>query len=254
MAAPPAARRGRDRAPDAGRGAGDERDPTREWLRGGEAPQLCFLERPVLDTELLGFGDRFVRRHRFRAADDVDRVHVELTRDARRARVGSEAEHADTGHEHDGGVGAAHRRRVRSRVAPVVGRIFVAILRVELAQSRDEVGLGRGRRNVENERPDLGANEVVGARSALANDGFDCFRGEEIEHEIAVGEPADDPVVGGAQAADVRGERGGERTSVGRRQRGEVGTRRSERIEAPALGDEPFRARDHIERKRRASF
>ena len=70
----------------------------------------------------------------------------------------------------------------------------------------------------------------------LRTTGFDALRGEEVEHQIAVGEPADDPVVGGAQAADVRSEGGGERTPAGRRQRGEF-------RDAPVRADRGARAR-----------
>ena len=61
--APSAASCARDRLADAARRAGDERDAAGVALRLRQPLQLRLLERPVLDAELLGLGDR-VRRSR----------------------------------------------------------------------------------------------------------------------------------------------------------------------------------------------
>src|SRR5947199_268700 len=70
------------------------------------APQLGFLQGPVLDTEFLFLGNRLVHRQGLRPTHDVDGVDVELTGDPGRGRVDAEAPHADAGDEDDGGIGA----------------------------------------------------------------------------------------------------------------------------------------------------
>ena len=99
---------------DAGRGAGDERDPGGERLGLRHPLELGLLERPVLDAELLRLVDRGVRRQALGAAHHVDRVDVELAGDAGGLLVLAVAEHADAGHQHDQRVGAADGRASRA--------------------------------------------------------------------------------------------------------------------------------------------
>ena len=157
---------------------------------GGRPPQLRLLERPVLDAELLGFGDRLVRRDRLGAAHDVDRVDVELAGDARGLGVRAEAEHADARHEHDRRVGAAHRRRCRRGVPPIVGRVLGAVLSVQLAQPRDAVDRRAAARRSRKQRPHLRAQEVVGARRAERDEPRRRLAGDEVEHHGRVDEAA----------------------------------------------------------------
>ena len=153
---------------DPRRRTGDEGDAALQRRRRRAHAQLALLELPVLDAELLVVVDRRVRRHRLGAAHHVDRVDVELAGDACRLRVGAEAPHADAGHEDDHRIGAAHRRRALLGVGVVVGagsRRGTA----RAARSRRVTLLveRRRRRQVEVQRPHLGAQEVVGARRAL---------------------------------------------------------------------------------------
>jgi hypothetical protein len=88
---------------DPGARAGHERDLAGERLGPRAALELALLQHPVLDAELLGLGDRRVRRQGLGSADRVDRGHVELPGDAGGLAVGAEAEHADSGNQEDGG-------------------------------------------------------------------------------------------------------------------------------------------------------
>ena len=151
---------------DAGAAAGDQGDPALQGLGLGAAAQLGLLELPVLDAELLAFRDGRVGRDRLGAAHHVDRVEVELARDPRGLLVGAEAEHADARDKHDRRVGAAHRRGVRRGVPLVVGLVVGAVGLVQLPEPGGYLIERRVRRQVEHHRPDLGAQEVVGAGGA----------------------------------------------------------------------------------------
>ncbi len=151
--------------------------------RGRPHPQLALLELPVLDAELLVVVDRLIRRHGFGPAHHVDRVDVELAGDASRLRIGAEAPHADTGHEHDDGIGAAHRRRAVIGVGVVVGLVVGAILLVQLLEAGTLLVDRRRRREIEVQRPHLGTQEVVGARRPLGGQTRRRFAGQEVEHD-----------------------------------------------------------------------
>ena len=156
-----------DRPADSRCRAGDEGDTTLQ-RRGRRAhAQLALLELPVLDAELLVVVDRRVRRHRFCTAHDIDGVDVELAGHQRRLGIGSEAPHAHAGNEDDHRIGAAHRRRAVVGVGVVVGAIVGAVLLVQFGDAGALFVERRRRREVDEERPHLGAKEVVGARRAL---------------------------------------------------------------------------------------
>ena len=216
-------------------------------LRLRHPRELGLLERPVLDAELLALVDRRVGRDRLGAAHHVDRVDVELAGDAGGLLVRAEAEHADAGHQHDRRVGAAHRRAVRGRVPLVVGGVLGAVLRVQLLQPRDDV-LDRGvRRQVDDQRADLGAQEVVGAGRAQRGQPRVLDRGEEVEDDVGVGEVPDLRLVGAREAADHRRQRGGLDPPLGVRQRLVAGQRRTERLGPAALGEEALRRPDDLQ-------
>ncbi len=125
----------RNGASDARASTGHERDPAGERFGFRESLELRLFEGPVLDAELLGFADRRIRADRLGATHHVDRVDVELARNASCLLVRTEAEHADAGHEHDGRVGAAHRRAFGCCVTFVVGPVFGSV-RVCSSRSR----------------------------------------------------------------------------------------------------------------------
>ena len=73
----------------------------------------------------------------------------------------------------------------------VVGAVLGAVGRVQLRQARD-APLDRARgRQVEHQRPDLGTQEVVGAGRAERGELGVPLAGQEVQHDIAVGEVAD---------------------------------------------------------------
>ena len=106
-------------------------------------------------------------RDRRGAAHHVDGVDVELARDARRRLVLGEGDHADAGHQVDDRVRVAHRRAVGVLAALVVGGVVGAVgldRRRQAGERRVEIGLGRV--EVDDQRADLGAQEMVGAGGA----------------------------------------------------------------------------------------
>ncbi len=242
-----------DRPADARSGAGDERDPAGQRPRLRQPLQLGLLEAPVLDAELLRLGDRRVRRDRLGAAHHVDGVDVELGGDPGGLLVGAEREHADAGHEHDRRVGAAHRgasparRGARSRRGSPRGTPAWSSRSRATASSSGAVG-GK----VEDERADLGAQEVVGARRAETGQARQLLAGAEVEHRGGIGEVADLHVVGRRQPADDRRQRGstGPTRIVGERL--ESGDDRAERLGVAPSGEERLGGADDLERVRLA--
>ena len=174
-----------DRLADPRPGPGDEGDLRRERLRLRQAGELRLFERPVLDPELLGLRDRGVGRERLGAAHDVDRVDVELAGDPRGLLVRTEREHPDPRHEDDRRVGAAHRRAVGRRVPLVVGggtrRDTPRGARAAGPRPSSSV---RGRRQVEDDRPDLRPQEVVRARGAQLGQPRVLGPGQEVEDDV----------------------------------------------------------------------
>ena len=192
------------------------------WLRGlGHPLELGLLERPVLDAELLGLVDGRVGRHRLGAAHDVDRVDVELAGDARGLLVLAVGEHPDAGHEHDGRVGPAHRGGVGGGVALVVGRVVLAVCRVQLAEARDasprpwrRTGRSTTRGLTLVRRKWSGHDVPSSARRASLS------LAEEVEHDVGVAEVAHHRAVLGGDGPDVRRQRRGLRAPLGLRQGG----------------------------------
>ena len=122
---------GGDRLPDTTGRPRHQRDPPGVSFRLGQAPQLRFLEGPVLDPELLSLVDRRIGGQRLGAAHDVDGVDVELADHTGRLLVLAVREHAYAGHEDDGRVRTARRRRVGRGVSVVVGRVVRSVALVE---------------------------------------------------------------------------------------------------------------------------
>ena len=215
---------GGDGLADAAGRAGDERDAAGVAARAWHPLELGLLEGPVLDAELLRLVDGRVGRHGLGAAHDVDRVDVELAGDPGGLLVLAEGEHPDAGHEHDGRVGTAHRGGVGGGVARVVGRVVLAVCRVQLVEARDDL-LDRGDgRQVDDERLDLGAEEVVGARRAERGEVGELVVAKELEHDVGVGEVTDHRAVLRGDRPDVGGQRRRLRMPIGLRQGGIPGT------------------------------
>ena len=219
------------REPDAGGGTRDDGDPAGERLGLRSPLQLQLLEDPVLHGELVGLVDRRVGRDALGAAHDVDGVDVELTGHPRRLLVRAEREHPDSRHEDDGRRGAAHRGGVRRGVPVVVGAVLLAVLLLEGAQPRDDLVERGVRRGVEQQRPHLGAQEVVRAAGPEVDELVGLGAREEVEHRIRVGVVADLAAVARRDAAQVREEGGGAAAAfVGLGQRGTARVDRSERL------------------------
>ena len=68
----------------------------------------------------------------------------------------------------------------------VVGAVVLAVGGVQLAQPFEHVLERRGRRQVEHQRPDLGAQEVVRARRAERGQRRVLAPGEEVEHDAGL--------------------------------------------------------------------
>ena len=92
---PPPASALADRAADAARGAGDERDLALQLAGRRRQRELVELERPVLDREALARVERDEAAERVRAGHDLDRAVVEVARQPRRLRRRAGADEAD---------------------------------------------------------------------------------------------------------------------------------------------------------------
>ena len=182
----------RGRKADAAGAAGDQRDAAGQGFRLRHALQLGFFEIPVLDVEGFLLGQAAIGGNAGRAAHHVDGVDVELAGDARGGLVRGERDHADAGHQIDHGIGIAHLRRARTLAALVVAGVALAIGLDRGLHARDEL-LDRLARRIEgqHQRPDLGAQEVIGARSAERREAGELFAADEFEHGFAVVEVTD---------------------------------------------------------------
>ena len=194
-----------DGAADAGAGACHQSDLPGQGSERGPTPQLRLLERPVLDGERLGLGHGGVGGHRLGAGHDVDRVEVELAGDARGIGGGAEAEHADSGHEEDLGVGAAQGGGVGPGVTPVVRLVIRSVLIVQSFETRAPLGSWGGRLvvlgvtgyswRVEKERADLRPQEMVGAGRAEVGQARRLGAAQEVEDSVVVEPVTDDSLV-----------------------------------------------------------
>src|SRR5262249_15017608 len=153
------------------------------------------LEEPVLDAERLLLGQAAVPRDALGAPHHADRVDVELAGDARLARARSEAPHADARREDDRRRGVAHRRRVGLLLALVVRRVLGAERFDELCETLPTVLDRRRRRQVEEERTDLRAQEMVRAARPEAREGGRFLAREEVYDDLVVAEVPDDAAV-----------------------------------------------------------
>ncbi len=164
------------RLADAAGAAGDERDLAGQRLGLGHALQLGFLEEPVFDVEGFLLGQALIFGNRRGAAHDVDGVDVELAGNAGRGLVLGEGDHAHAGDEIDHRIGIADGGRVVVLAALVIGRVIGAIGGDLIGQAGDDgIDIGLLRIEVDHQRPDFGAQEVVGAGGAQGRSGLRFF-------------------------------------------------------------------------------
>ncbi len=161
-----------------------------ELFLSGLAADLRLFERPVLDAE--GFAGRkrdvvvvhseevgrdaggglrnsiagLAVAKSARALHDADGIRVELAGDTGLSLILAEREHADAGDQNDGWAGVALLGRFGQRVLRVVLGVLGAIGLERGVDERGEFGGLVGWVPVDEQRADLGADEVVRAAGA----------------------------------------------------------------------------------------
>ncbi len=129
-------------------------------------------------------------------------------------------DHADAGDQIDDGVGVAKRRAVGMLAALVIGRIVLAVrldAGLQAFQRCRDIRLGGV--EIDNQRADLGAQEVVGAGRAERRERFHVLGADELQHGILVVEMADHMGLFRDHAADGRHQARGDGAAFRRRQR-----------------------------------
>ena len=86
----------------------------------------------------------------------------------------------------------------------VVGGVLVAVGRMELADPGLELFERRGPGQVDDERPHLRSQEVVGARRPERGEPWHLLAGDEVEDDVAVGVVAHLRAIRGCQSAKQR--------------------------------------------------
>ena len=185
--------------------AGDQGHAAGQALGLGHALQLGFFEQPVLDVEGFLLGQADVGVDAVGAAHHVDGVDVELAGDAGGGLVLREGQHADAGDQVDDGVGIAHGRAGWALAALVVGAVVGAVgFQRGIQAGQHGVHIGVAGVEVQHQRADLGAQEVVGAGRAQRGQLHQVVAADELQHRSAVVEVAQLALVG-ADAAAQRG-------------------------------------------------
>lgn len=167
--------------------------------------QLRFLELPVLDVERLLLGKAAVRRHLRRLAHHVDRIDVELGRNACRGLVGRKGDHAHARNQVHDRIGIAHRRRICPLAALVVRLVQLAIRQHGCRDPCNEICLGFGLGSEpQHEGRDLRSQKMVGARGADGSQRLECLAADELEYFGAVVEMTHLRPARGDEAANDR--------------------------------------------------
>src|SRR5262245_29068946 len=134
----------------------------------------------------------------------------------------------------------------------VVGRVLLAVLLMQLAEPQDHILDSGLRRQVDDERPDLGAQEVVRAgRAQSCQRGQLCSR-EEVQDNGRVVEVPDLCVVRRCETTDYRNQGRSAFLALVLGEWFEPGNDRTERLCRPAAGDELLRRTDDAQRVRLA--
>ena len=239
--------RGDHGAADPARGSRHERDPPLQLARRRRQRELVQLERPVLDLEALGRGQRDEAVERVRAGHHLHRAVVEVAREARAGERRRDADEPEVLHQHDARVRIHHRRA--GTVLGDVRAVVVAERRRELANARAQGGdvVDRG---VERhpERHALCVHEVVGAGGADLDEGGSRGRRDELERLCRLVDAEQLRALGRDGTTD-RGEQLQQRLVA----RGVVEARAGRPVEAHgalgALVDERDRLVDRIDRR-----
>src|SRR5690606_38572134 len=123
--------------------------------------------QPVFDIEGFLLGQPLIFADGRGSAHHVDGVDVEFAGNAGGGLVLGEGEHADARHEIDHGVGIAHGRRVVVFAAVVIGLVVDTVGGDLVGKAGNHgVHIRIGRIEVDHQRADLGAQEMVGAGGA----------------------------------------------------------------------------------------
>ncbi len=192
-------------ATDAAGAAGDEGNLARKALRLRHALQLGFFEQPVLDVEGFLFRQALIFGNRRGAAHDVDGVDVELAGDAGGGLVAGEGQHADARNQEDDRVGVAHGGRVVMLAVVVVAGVIGAIILQRLVETGDDcIDIRLRRIEIDDQRADLGAQEVVRAAGAERTERPQVLRVDEFENGILVVEMTELALRLADTAADLR--------------------------------------------------
>ena len=191
-----------DRAPDAARAAGDQRDLALQLAGRRRLRELVELQRPVLDRERLRRVQRHELAERLGARHDLDRAVVEVARDLRRLGRRPRGDQAHALDEHDPRVGIAGHvalARVRLEVRAVVGAVSVG----ELGDPLRRRILAR-----DPQRQALGVHEVVRARRADLHQPRRLLGADELHHALGRVDRQDLRALGRHRTADRRQQRG----------------------------------------------
>jgi hypothetical protein len=117
---------------------------------------------------------------------------------------------------------------------------------VQLLQPGDDLLERRVAGPVKDERPDLGAEEVIRAGGAERSEPEELLAGHELQYRGRVREVPELRLVGRGQPPDIRSEGGGAGPPLRFRQ--DLEDRRAERVRSPALVDELLGGRDDLQR------
>ena len=154
--------RGADRA-----GARHERNLPGERL-DHRAFQLRLLEAPIFEREQIALGQRLVAADGLGVGDDLDRVLGEVGGDRGVLRRAAQAEQADARHQHDAraAVELGFDPADGGILAGEIGIVFGDEFRHGLAHGGGKVVEFAGLRRRHDQRPVLGADDVVGRHHA----------------------------------------------------------------------------------------
>ncbi len=207
------------RAADAAGAAGDEGNAAGQALRLRHALQLGLFEQPIFDVEGFLLRQALIFGDRRRAAHHVDGVDVKFAGDAGRRLVAGKGQHADARHQEDHRIGVAHGRRIVVLAGVVIARIVGAVVFQRLVEAgNDCIDIGLCRIEIDDQRADLGAQEVVRAAGAERTERPQILRIDEFQHRVLIVEMAELALLLADTAANFRHQPGGDGPALRDRQ------------------------------------